>query len=219
MSSLERTSQRYGEHHRTSRTKEFIFAGDERPELFRRYVGGPGKHVLDLGCRYGALTQAYLSGNDVVGLDIDRDALEEAAKLGIDTCWADAEEPLPFESASFDVVVCGELLEHLRDPDGVVAEIRRVLRRGGTLVGSVPNSFRLKNRLRFLFGRQPENDPMLLHLFSPDRLRALLRDFDDVRLEFIAGRFVLIHDRLMANCTVFRARKPGLPPPYAVPNR
>src|ERR671933_728729 len=91
---------RYGRARRT-RPEGFVFGGEERAELFRRYVGGPGRRVLDLGCRTGALTRAYLDGNDVVGLDVDRAALEEAAKLGIETHLADAEEPLPFADESF----------------------------------------------------------------------------------------------------------------------
>ena len=73
MSRLEDLSERYGEHHRAKRTREFVYAGEERAELFRQYVGGPGCRVLDLGCRYGALTRAYAQGNDVTGVDVDRD--------------------------------------------------------------------------------------------------------------------------------------------------
>ena len=155
----ERASELYREHHRTSRSPEFVFGGGERIELFRGYVGGPGRRVLDLGCRYGALTRAYSMGNEVVGVDVDKVALEEAARVGIETVWADVEEPLPFQDEAFDVVVAGELLEHLREPYRVVGEVDRVLRSDGAFVGSVPNAFRLKNRLRFLIGQQPEKDP------------------------------------------------------------
>src|SRR5207244_7649697 len=190
---------RYAEHNRVERGGGFIFAGAERVELFRRYVGGPGKRALDLGCRDGALTQAYAAGNEIVGVDADREALAEAGKLGIETRWADLDEPLPFEDASFDVVVAGELLEHLRDPRRLVEEARRVLRPGGTFVASVPNAYRLKNRLRFLRGRAPEDDPTHLHMFSPNGVRALLDGLEEPRLHFIAGRLVPVHARLFAN--------------------
>src|SRR2546422_4554883 len=205
--SLEQLSDRYAEHNRVERGAGFVFAGPERVELFRRYVGGPGRHVLDLGCRDGALTQAYAGGNEIVGADADREALAEAQKLGIETRWADLDEPLPFEDASFDVVVAGELLEHLRDPRRLVDEARRVLRPAGTFVASVPNAYRLKNRLRFLLGRKVEDDPTHLQLFSPNDIRALLAGFDDVQLHLIAGRLVPLHARLFANDMVFSGRK------------
>jgi SAM-dependent methyltransferase len=205
--SLEELSERYAQHNREERGAGFVFAGEERIELFRRYVGGPGRRVLDLGCRDGALTQAYAVGNTVVGVDADREALAEAAKLGIETHWADLDEPLPFDDESFDVVVAGELLEHLRDPASFASEAHRVLRPGGTFVASVPNAFRLKNRLRFLAGRKPENDPTHLHMFSPQEVRDLLSGFEDVRLDFIAGRLVPLHARLFANDMVFSGRK------------
>jgi SAM-dependent methyltransferase len=204
---LEQLSRRYRAHHAT-RSPDFVYGGDERADLFRRYVGGPGRRVLDVGCRFGALTRSYLDGNDVVGLDVDRIALEEAARLGVETIWADAEEGLPFDDESFDVVVAGELLEHVRDPAALVRDARRVLRPGGTLVGSVPNAFRLKNRLRFLAGRAPEEDPTHLHLFAPGDLRSLLRGLEEPRLHFVSSRFLRIRPRLTANIIVFAARKP-----------
>ena len=133
--------ERYEEHHRERRDEgDFVFV-PERIPLFQAAIGR-GKRVLDLGCRSGALTQHFLEGNSVVGLDVDAAALEKAAALGIEPVQANVEEPLPFEDASFDAVVAGELFEHLQFPDALVAEIRRVLRPGGVVVGSVPNAFR-----------------------------------------------------------------------------
>ena len=210
--SLEQLSERYAEHNRTERGRGFVFAGAEREELFRRYVGGPGRRVLDLGCRDGALTEAYAAGNHVVGVDADREALVEAAKRGLETHWADLDQPLELDDESFDVVVAGELLEHLRDPHRLVAEIRRVLRPGGTFVASVPNAYRLKGRLRFLAGRAPESDPTHLQMFSPSDVQQLLDGFDDRRVHFIAGRLVPLHARLFANDIVFAGRKPAAQP-------
>ena len=70
--SLEQLSKRYSEHNRVERGAGFVFAGQERVELFRCYVGGPGRQVLDLGCRDGALTAAYAAGNEVGGVGADQ---------------------------------------------------------------------------------------------------------------------------------------------------
>jgi SAM-dependent methyltransferase len=185
-----------------------VYGGDERAALFRDFVGGPGKRVLDLGCRTGALTRAYLPGNEVIGVDVDRRALAEASRRGIETCWADVEHQLPFDAAEFDVVVAGELFEHLRDPAAVLRDVRRVLRPGGRLVGSVPNGFRLKNRLRFVLGREPEDNLAHLHLFSPRALLTLLEGFVAPELAFISSRFNRLHPRLAANIIVFAAVAP-----------
>jgi SAM-dependent methyltransferase len=209
MARLEALDALYAEHRRRRREPGFVWGGTARSEPIRQLVGGPGKRVLDIGCRSGALTRVYAAGNEVVGLDVDRGALAEAAALGIETVWADAEEPLPFDDSSFDVVVAAELLEHLHDPPAILAEIARVLRPGGTVAGSVPNAHRLKNRLRVLWGRAVEQDPTHVHLFRPCDILRLLAAFEEPRLEFVVGRFVRLGRRQFANVIVFSARKPG----------
>ena len=195
---------RYEEHHREHREGgEFVFV-PERIPLFREAIGS-GKRVLDLGCRSGALTRHLLDGNTVVGLDVDRAALAKAEARGIETVVGNVEEPLPFEDGSFDAVVAGELFEHLRFPDELVAEIRRVLRPGGVLVGSVPNAFNIQNRLRFARGLPPERDRTHLHMFRPVDLDELLAVFEDVRLTFVGGRYVRLSARLLAQDVVFSA--------------
>jgi len=199
-------SERYEQHHRERRDEgDFVFVPERIPLLVAAV--GRGKRVLDLGCRSGALTQHFLGGNSVVGLDIDAAALEKAATLGIQPVQANVEEPLPFEDGSFDAVVAGELFEHLQFPDALVAEIGRVLRPGGVLAGSVPNAFRVQSRLRFLRGEPPEDDPTHLRMFSPAALRQLLSGFDRVELSFVGGRYARLNARLFARDLVFSARK------------
>jgi methionine biosynthesis protein MetW len=201
--SLER---RYREHHEERRPAGFVFCGPERLPLFKDWVGGPGLRVLDLGCRDGALAMSYLDGNEVVGVDIDREALADAAKRGLKTVWADLDQPLPFADASFDVVVLAEALEHLRFAESAVAEARRVLRRGGMLVGSVPNNYRLKSRLRFLLGRPPERDPTALRLFGTKDVERLLADWAHVEIRCVAGKLTWLRPNWFGNDIVFRAQ-------------
>jgi SAM-dependent methyltransferase len=206
---LEEIEAAYRRHHAESRADDFVFCEPQRSELFREWIGR-GRRVLDLGCRTGALAGAYLEGNEVVGVDVDRDALALAARAGLETVWADLDEPLPFEDESFDAVVAGELLEHLRFPDRVVGEARRMLRPGGLFLGSVPNTYRLKSRLRFLLGRPPEfaDDPTHLHMFCGADVLRLLAGFEEPELRYLAGRLTPLWPRLFANDIAFRARKP-----------
>ena len=209
MSRLDRLDTFYNEFHRVTARAGFVYGGEERAELFSTLVGGPGRRVLDVGCRDGALTRAYAIDNEVVGMDVDRLALRGAReKLGIETVWHDADEPLPFANENFDVVVVGELLEHLVDPTGFVEEAWRVLRPGGILLGSIPNAFRLKNRLRFLAGRPIEDNPTHLHLIGEAELRRLLDGFEEVDVRFISSRLIRLHQRLFANIIVFAGRRP-----------
>jgi SAM-dependent methyltransferase len=207
---LEQIEEAYRRHHSESRSEDFVFCEPERSALFREWIG-TGKAVLDLGCRYGALTRAYAEGNEVVGVDVDRAALAEAAELGIETLWADLDDPLPFEDERFDAVVAGEVLEHLRFPDRLAAEARRVLRPGGVFIGSVPNTYRLKSRLRFLLGRPPEfaDDPTHLRAFAERDVLRLLAPFERPEVRHVAGRLVPLSPRLFGNDIVFRAWKPG----------
>jgi SAM-dependent methyltransferase len=209
VSELERLDEQYREHHRERRASgQFVFGGDERGRVFASLVGGPGRRVLDLGCRAGALTRFYVEGNDVVGVDVDSVALARAAELGIETVHADVEEPFPFPAESFDVVVAGELLEHLRSPERVVAEARRVLRPGGIFVGSVPNFFRLRNRLAFLAGRPLDHDPTHLRIFAPRDVRTLMDGWSELELHFVASRFLKLSPTLFGHSIVFSARTP-----------
>jgi len=201
-------SERYEQHHRERRDDgDFVFVPERIPLLVAAV--GRGKRVLDLGCRSGALTRHFLEGNSVVGLDVDAAALEKASALGIEPVQANVDDPLPFDDASFDAVVAGELFEHLQFPDALVAEIGRVLRPGGVLAGSVPNAFRVQSRLRFLRGKPPEDDPTHLRMFSPAALRRLLRGFERVELRFVGGRYARLNARLLARDLVFTAAKPS----------
>jgi SAM-dependent methyltransferase len=101
------------------------------------------ERLLDAGCHDGAGTAAFATrAQEAVGIDLDLPALQEGARrhagVGLAAASADA---LPFGDAAFDCVVFSEVLEHV--PAAVearcIAEIRRVLRPGGTLILTTPH--------------------------------------------------------------------------------
>ena len=166
--------------------------GDRSVSLIREIIGN-GKKVLELGCRDGSLTKHYVEGNEVVGADIDDIALLICEKnLGIQTFHIDLNAPLPFNDSSFDVVVGGEIIEHLIFPELVVKEIHRVLKSRGIFCGSTPNVTRIKNRLQFLSGNTPFfNDTAHLRFFSYSTLKELLeRHFPQVVIIPFGGHII-----------------------------
>lgn len=191
MSERERLETRYAAHHAGAGRYGFSYRLDERGPALAAWIGR-GRRVLDLGCRDGSLTRYYAPDNSVAGVDIDRAALARAREtLGIETVWLNLNsEALPFPAETFDVVVAGEVLEHVLAPADIAAEARRVLVPGGQFVGSVPNSFHWRARLAFLGGQTLE-DPTHLHLFSLMKVRTLLEGFasaEIVPIGTIGGR-------------------------------
>ena len=88
--------------------------------------------LLDVGCGGGILA-AHVKGYVHVGVDLTQSALVVAAERGLVPVRADV-RALPVASASADVVVAGELFEHVADLETAVAEVSRVLRPGGLVV-------------------------------------------------------------------------------------
>jgi SAM-dependent methyltransferase len=166
-------------------------AGPERVEIIRKNVG-EGKTVIDLGCRDGTLTKYLIEGNNVIGCDIDDVALSLCEKnLGIKTYHIDLNHPLPFEDMSFDVAVSAEVIEHLAIPEALVKEAHRILKKGGFFLGTVPNAYRIKTRLDFLFGKPLTRDSSHLRFFSYNSLYDLLsRYFIPVSILPLSGHII-----------------------------
>ena len=102
----------------------------------------PGDRVLDLGAGDGVFAAALVAaGARVAGADVAEEALRRARLRapGADLRTVVEGEPLPFGEDAFDVVWAGEVLEHVADVVGLLAEVRRVLRWGGTLLATTPS--------------------------------------------------------------------------------
>lgn len=171
---------------------DYFYGGEDRKDLYVDLIG-KGHRILEVGCRSGNLTQYFYEGNDVVGIDVDRNALKEFKKrLNLTGQWVDVDsEDFPFAEAHFDVVVFSEVMEHLRFPQKALKEIARVLKPDGRLIGSVPNAFRFRNRLKFLLGKPYEVDASHLRSYSHALLRKELSSyFDQIKIHPISGHLL-----------------------------
>lgn len=118
---------------------------------FDPYVtdGWKGVRALDVGCAGGYTTEFLDNRGAVVsGIDISPKLVEAARQhaekggLSIDY-QVGAAEALPYADASFDIVTCVDVLEHVQSPAGAVAEIHRVLKPGGLfLYDTINRTFR-----------------------------------------------------------------------------
>ena len=142
---------------------------------------GTGRRVLDVGCSSGYLARPLAErGNTIVGIELDPEAAREAEAFCERVLVGDVETmELPLEAASFDVVLCGDVVEHLRDPEAALARLRPLLRPGGRVVLSTPNVANWAIRLALLAGRWRYTDRGILdrshaHLFTRSTLRETL---------------------------------------------
>jgi SAM-dependent methyltransferase len=154
------------------------------PEHLRAFVRALGgvERALDLGCGDGRLT-AELDAAELTAADVSRVALERARQRlpGARIAELEPDAALPFEDGAFDLVLCAETIEHVRDVQLLLSEARRVLRPRGTLALTTPATRALV--------RPP--DPLSPHLrmFTRRSLRRLLDElgFDVRSLERRAG--------------------------------
>ncbi len=132
-----------------------------------------GGRLLDIGCGSGALL-ASLAGfaGFRAGVELSKVAAERAATVADHVVNAPVPADLPFPPASFDVVVCADILEHLPDPASALTWAASWCRPLGAVVISVPNVANWQARLRLLRGRWTYEP---YGLFDSTHLRFLTR--------------------------------------------
>lgn len=117
-------------------------------------------NMVDIGCGDGSRAVCW---SKALGIPRDRLAGSDAHQPYVDAsrnhfecmCVNIEWQPLPFEPESVDLVVCNQVLEHVKDIYFVLDEIYRVTKTGKFVLISVPNLASLHSRLLLALGRQP----------------------------------------------------------------
>lgn len=116
--------------------------------------------LLDVGCAGGTKAEEYARSlgiplGRVKGIEPQAGYAAEAGKR-FEVYKVDIEkEPFPLPDGAFDIVVCNQVLEHLKNIYRPLSEMDRIVKTGGFLLIGVPNLSGLYNRLLLLLGRQP----------------------------------------------------------------
>ncbi|MBA2478880.1 MAG: class I SAM-dependent methyltransferase [Sporichthyaceae bacterium] len=146
---------------------------------------GHNKTVLDVGCSTGYLARVLREqGCKVSGAEIDPAAAAEAEEY-LEKVVVDDLDTMDlvdaFSGETFDAVVFGDVLEHLRDPLPTLRQARKLLSPGGSVIVSVPNVAHGAVRLALLRGKFPYRplgllDSTHLRFFTRDGLEDLMRE-------------------------------------------
>jgi 2-polyprenyl-3-methyl-5-hydroxy-6-metoxy-1,4-benzoquinol methylase len=186
-----------------------------------------GERLLDIGSKWGGLGACARGlGLKLVytGLDLSEANVRKAAELGLDVRMADASDRLPIDDQQYDCVMCLELLEHVPVPVGLLAEIRRVLKRDGRVVLSVPNPYSWVEIYREVFNRpDPEGHlngfttPVMENLLALAGLRLERRLGTFIRIpktrRLLSTNSILARSRIYVACTTERVVFAGRPVP------
>jgi len=148
-----------------------------------RWLGeGRGRRLLDVGAADGLLSrQLTACGWRVTAIEGDPALAQVGARYCERMITLNLDREIPLGEGPFDVIVYGDVLEHLVDPLRVLVELDRGLGPGGFVIISVPNIAHLWIRLLLLVGRFDYLDRGILdhsHLrfFTERSMRAMLAD-------------------------------------------
>jgi 2-polyprenyl-3-methyl-5-hydroxy-6-metoxy-1,4-benzoquinol methylase len=117
---------------------------------------GSDKRVLDIGCATGHLTKHLAANNcEVVGVELEKSFASEAVPYCQEVIVGNIQEDSTLSkiTGKFDVIVFGDVLEHLTHPEEVLTKTRKLLNKDGFIVVSLPNIALWRIRMALLFGR------------------------------------------------------------------
>ena len=141
--------------------------------------------ILEVGCASGMTGRVLREKGfeEIVGIEVNEEVAQPGRPYYDQLIIGDVEQmSLPFEKEHFDCILYGDVLEHLVDPWSVLKEHHRFLKRGGTIICSIPNirHYRIIKRLMFKGKLEYAGDGILdrthLRFFTLDSIQAMLNE-------------------------------------------
>ncbi|API86164.1 bifunctional 2-polyprenyl-6-hydroxyphenol methylase/3-demethylubiquinol 3-O-methyltransferase UbiG [Francisella uliginis] len=117
-----------------------------RLEFVKKFTDLDNKNIIDIGCGGGILTESLATpSNNVYGLDASPEAINVAkehskvSNLNIEYINSTIEDFTENNTVEFDVVTCMEMLEHVPDPESIIASIAKIIKKDGMFFASTLN--------------------------------------------------------------------------------
>jgi len=115
-----------------------------------------GKKVLDVGCATGKIAENLVKekGCEVIGIELDEGMAHEAKRFCKEVIVADLEtlKSIDYPEGYFDVLLFADILEHTRNPEEILNNLKKYLSSQGYILISIPNTANWEIRLKLLLG-------------------------------------------------------------------
>lgn len=167
----------------SAKRQKKIANAQRRLRYIRRF--GSGNRFIDVGCNLGyAVHAAQTSGFDARGIDIDRDAINQASDdFGADRFEAMRVEDLAARGDTFDVAYSSEVIEHMPDPRSFAQSLAAILKPGGIAYITTPDAGHFRVPKTFTDWNEVK-PPRHLVYFTKQGLRSLLTDCGFLKVNF-----------------------------------
>ena len=120
-----------------------------RYKTIRNLIGNvKNKTLLDIGCGGSPISEGVKTLKTI--------RMDGVQKYNPDISWNFNKYPWPIQDRSIDLIIAGEILEHMFTPIKFLKECNRILKKNGEIIISVPNICSFKNRFKVLFNQLPE---------------------------------------------------------------
>lgn len=155
--------------------------------------------IIDIGGNTGVISKIlHDEGFNVTVADISEEALKKCKLKKLKTHKFDFNDVFPIKDNTYDMIIAGEVIEHILDVELFLNECNRILKRSGFLIITTPNLSTFKDRIRFLFGKMPRqinphHEYLKLHIrhFNYGSLKKSLEIANFKILKFKSNYFVI----------------------------